>query len=324
MSTSTLAQIKKKVRRLSASPSINQLTNADLEEYINTFMDQDFPSHLKIWNLNDTIDIYTVANEDQYDFDTSENFAITQPVYVDGFQATYSQSRDEFFRVYPKLVTEYTGSSGDGSAGPYTFTISQTPILKRQVTLSVVDSTGNTQSCHDLPDPLSETTGTFIDNTSPATSTLVGTINYVTGAVSITWTNTVDAAQSIKAKVSNYQASRPNGVLFFKDKITMRPVPDGVYRVTFNVYRKPIQLLSNDSSPEVQQWWQYIAFGAAIKILQDRQDMESIQNLIPFFKEQEALVLYRTATQMSDQRTATIYSQASGLNQNGFGGGFGL
>jgi hypothetical protein len=320
MSTSTLAQIKKKVRRLSASPSINQLTNADLEEYINTFMDQDFPSHLKIWNLNDTLDIYTVANEDQYSFDTTENFSISQPVYVDGYQATYTQSRDEFFRIYPKLITEYTGSSGDGSAGPYTFTISQVPFLKRQVTLSVIDSTGNTQSCHDVPDTLSNSTGTFLDNTSPATSTLSGTINYVTGAVSITWTNTIDASQSIKAKVSNYQASRPNGVMFFKDQITMRPVPDGVYRVTFNVYRKPIQLLDSAAGPEVQQWWQYIAFGAAIKILQDRQDMESIQNLIPFFKEQEALVLYRTATQMAEERTATIYSGVTG----GFGGFNGL
>ena len=322
MSTSTLAQIKKKVRRLSASPSINQLTNSDLEEYINTFMDQDFPSHLKIWNLNDTVDFYTVANEDEYLFDTTENFALTQPIYVDGYEAFFSQSRDEFFRVYPKIVTEFTGSSGDGSAGPYTFTISQTPILKRQVTLSVVDSTGNTQSCHDIPNPLSETTGYFVDNTTG--SILVGTINYVTGAVTITWTNTIDATQSIKAKVSNYQASRPNGMLFFKNKLTLRPVPDGVYRITYNVYRKPIQLLSADSSPEVDQWWQYIAFGAAIKILQDRQDMESIQNIMPFFKEQEALILYRTATQMAEERTATIYSQASGLNQNGFGGGFGL
>lgn len=324
MSTSTLAQIKKKVRRLTASPSINQLTNSDLEEYINTFMDQDFPSHLKIWNLNDTIDIYTFANEDQYSFDTTENFALTQPIYVDGSEAFYTQSRDEFFRIYPKITTEFTGSSGNGSAGPYTFTISQAPLLKREVTLSVVDSTGNTQSCHDDPNILNESTGTFIDNTDPTGSALVGTINYVTGVVTITWTNTIDAAQSIKAKVSRYQGGKPNGILFFNDKITMRPVPDGVYKVTMNVYRKPIQLLDSASGPEVQQWWQYIAFGAAIKILQDRQDMESIQNLVPFFKEQEALVLYRTATQMAEERTATIYSQSSGSSLNGFGGGFGF
>lgn len=312
MSLSTLQQIKTKVRRLTGNPSTNQLSEADLEDYIDTFYEQDFPSHLKTWNLHDTFEFFTEANEDEYPFDTSLYHAVLPPVYVDGFECFYSQSRAEFFRIYPRLVTEQTAATGTGVVGPYTFTLSAVPVLKRQVTISAIDSTGATQSASDVPDSPTSNTGTFVDNIS-ATSTLNGTINYVTGAVTITFTNAIPATQSIIARTSVYQASRPSAMLFFNNKFILRPVPDKVYRVCVEVYKKPSQLLSaNDHSdsntPDVNQWWQFIAFGAALKVLQDRQDMEAIQNIIPFFEEQKALVMYRTATQQAPERTSTIYT----------------
>jgi hypothetical protein len=103
----------------------------------------------------------------------------------------------------------------------------------------------------------------------------------------------------------------------------MRPVPDKVYKVSVEVYSKPTQLLtSNTVSPDVNQWWQYIAIGAAIKVLQDRQDIESIQNLMPFFKEQEALIMYRTATQQAPERTATIFTSNNTSNGGFYGGNY--
>ena len=325
MSLSTLAQIKKKVRRLTASPSTNQLSESDLEEYVDTFYELDFPSHLKIWNLYDTLEFFTQANEDRYSFDTDLYHAVNPPVYIDGNQSFYSQSREEFFGIYPKRSTQQTGPAGDGSAGPYSFTLSSTPVLKRQVTVSAIDSTGSTQSASDVADSPTSATGTWIDNTTGLA--LAGAINYVTGVCTITWTNTIDSTETLTIRSSPYQASRPAGMLFFKDYFILRPVPDKVYHVVVNVYRKPSQLLSasdhsDSNEPNVKQWWQYIAFGAAIKVLQDRQDLESIQNIVPFFKEQEALILYRTATQLAPERTATIYTDqmANPVGNRAFGG----
>jgi len=328
MSNSTLAAIKKKVRRLTASPSVNQLSESDLEDYIDTFYEIDLPSHLKTWNLHDKMVFYTKPNEDEYAFDTSLYHAVVPPIYIDGYQCFYSNSREEFFRIYPKVTTEQTGSTGDGTTGPYTFTLNSLPVLKRHVTLSVIDTNDDTLTVYDVPSALDNNEGALVDSSDNTTER--GTINYVTGAISVTWSNTIPATESIDARFVSYQASRPSAVLFFKDYFVLRPIPDKAYRVEVEVYQKPSQLLSSDdhsgsNAPDVNQWWQYIAFGAAIKILQDRQDMESIQNLMPFFKEQENLILYRTATQQAPERTSTIYTQQLKYPVGGnFGGGSGL
>lgn len=323
MSNSTLSRIKTKVRRLSGSPSTSQLSESDLEDYINTFLELDFPSHLKIWNLHTTLDFYTVPNEDEYPFNTDLYHAVLPPVYIDGYQSNYTQSRNEMFNQYPKLMNQYTGPSGDGSAGPYSFTLPNTPVLRRDFQVSVTDSVGVTHTAYDVPVANSETLGNLVDSIDDMT--VLGTINYVTGSVTVTWPQTIDANQTNIARYVVYQGSRPSMILFFQDYFLLRPVPDKVYKVSVEVYSKPMQLLSannndGENTLDVNQWWQYIAFGAAIKVLQDRQDMESIQNIMPFFKEQENLILYRTATQQAPERTATIYTDQMSYGGRNFWG----
>ena len=80
-----------------------------------------------------------------------------------------------------------------------------------------------------------------------------------------------------------------------------------------DVYVRPTELLAGGSSPELEQWWQYIAYGAAKKIFEDRSDPDSVQQIIPEYKEQERLVLRRTIVQQTKERTATIYTDS--LNQ---------
>jgi len=324
MSKSTLLQIKKKVRRLTASPSTNQLSESDLEEYIDVFYEQDFPAALKLWNTHNKYEFFTIPNEDQYPFDTDAYQAALPPVYFDGIQGFYSQSRDEFFSIYPKLNIEQNTGSGDGSAGPYSFTLNQLPVLKRAVTVYATATDGSTMSASDVPDDPASATGTWIDNVTG--SALAGAINYVTGVCTISFTTAIASTESIMAKFSPYTGSRPSALLFFKNYFILRPVPDKVYRVSIEVYQTPSQLMSasnhsDANTPDVKQWWQYVALGAAIKILEDRQDIESIQNIMPAFRHQEALILYRTATQQGPERTATIYTNQTGGSFNGHGFG---
>ena len=75
--------------------------------------------------------------------------------------------------------------------------------------------------------------------------------------------------------------------------------------------------------PELSEYWQYIAYGAAKKIFEDRMDQESVQLIMPEFKEQETLIQRRTIDQQSNERSATIYTENVGPTPGGFGSGWG-
>ena len=86
------------------------------------------------------------------------------------------------------------------------------------------------------------------------------------------------------------------------------------------VYKRPDELLDTAQSPELSEWWQYIAYGCAKKVFEDRMDPESVQTIMPEFKKQEALINRRTIVQQTEQRTATIYTEnVAGMYGTGFG-----
>ena len=89
------------------------------------------------------------------------------------------------------------------------------------------------------------------------------------------------------------------------------------YKVQIQVYRTPTALISGGQSPELNEWWQYLAFGASSKILEDRLDIDGLSKIRPLLEEQQRLVLRRTLVQQTSERTATIYTeqtQPSGNN----------
>ena len=73
VATSSLSTIQQKVRRLTRSPSESQLTTADLNQYINTFVLYDFPEHLRLFNLLTTFEFFTQPYVDTYSFSKDVN-----------------------------------------------------------------------------------------------------------------------------------------------------------------------------------------------------------------------------------------------------------
>jgi hypothetical protein len=70
---------------------------------------------------------------------------------------------------------------------------------------------------------------------------------------------------------------------------------------------------------------EYIARGAARKLLSDTGDWEQFDRYEPLFREQENLVHIRSQRQWTSTRTETIYSRGSGQGQqsyNSLGGNF--
>lgn len=339
MADSTLQAIRTKVRRLTRSPSESQLTTAQIDEYINTFVLYDFPEHLRLFNLRTTFTFFTQPYIDVYETstDTSSplyNFknryiTVHPPVYIAGYQALYSESRDQFFGIYPMLNSIASiGTAGNGTTTSFSGVVNSaqanttgvtasnqgTVLLRNNVLFSSVATNGNGLSMIDYP--ISATIGNlYVPGGSPTSTTVqdaANYINYTTGQFVVTFVAAPGSGETINSQTVPVQPALPQSILFYDGKFTVRPVPDQPYRINMEVYVRPTELLSSSQSPELSEWWQYIAIAASIKIFQDRMDMDSVQLLLPEFKVQQNLINRRTIVQQTSQRTQTIYTQDTG------------
>lgn len=329
MPISTLAAIQTKIRRLTRSPSEALLTTSQINEAVNTFYLYDMPEHLRLFDLHTTITFYTAPNIDTYDpvaisdptspfydptsplYDFNNRYiTVNQPVYIAGYNSLYLQSRETLFSIYP-LVSSIAriASSGDGVTTAFSGTLTNIPVLANDVLFTSVDANNDGLVLRDVPIS-SEFGNLYVPNDL---TTSYGLINYLTGTFSFDFPTAPASGEAIYSQTLPYNASLPQAVLYYDGKFIVRPVPDKVYPITLEAYQRPTELLDTSQNPELKQWWQYIAVASSIKILYDRMDLETIEKLMPYFKEQEQLVLRRTIVQNTTQRTQTIYAQQTGF-----------
>ena len=149
-----------------------------------------------------------------------------------------------------------------------------------------------------------------------------GTVNYVTTEIEITFPFAPAAGTMINVWAATYQVGRPYNLLFWNNEFTIRPVPDNVYVVEVETYQTPSQFMTTTQNPVLNQWAQYIAYGAACEILRERQDTEGLANLQEGFKRQEALVLERQAVEEIQQPNITLFNTTN--TGYGYGTGWGI
>ncbi len=336
---STLSDIRQKVRRITGRPSTAQITDVEIDEYVNTFYRFDLPQHLKLESLLINFEFTTTANIPVYDFPRDTYLTNMPPVFIGGYRSEMTQSRENFFRTNPQLnFLQQEVATGDGSVGPYTGTLINKPImpgfkpnppgafsdssipdndigaqfLKWNVLFSGLgapaDPSGIPPSISLVDDGQGNLFDTSDDSTNPAVRR--GTINYLTGEFLLdTFKAIIPIGNPINAQYIPYVASRPQEVVFFEDQFILYPVPDQAYTVSFEVYKYPTALAQSTDDPQLQEWWQLLAYGAADKIFADNADFEDLQKFRPILQEQMNLVLRRTIVQYTSDRTATIYTE---------------
>lgn len=346
---STLLDIRQKVRRITGRPSAAQITDAEIDNYVNTFYRFDLPQHLKLESLLVNYEFATTANIPVYDFPRDTYLTNMPPVFIGGYRAQMTQSRENFFRTNPQLnFLQQDVATGDGSVGPYTGTLINTPImpgfkpnppgaysdstipandigaqfLKWNVIFSGLGAADPTSGIAPSITLVDDGQGNLFDpadgSTDPASAR--GTINYLTGAFTLTtFSGAIPTGNSINAQYIPYVASRPQSVVFFEDQFIVYPVPDQAYTVSFEVYKYPTALANSTDDPQLQEWWQLLAYGAADKIFADNANFEDLQQFRPILQEQMNLVLRRTLVQYTSERTSTIYTEQTQFPSFPFG-----
>jgi len=301
------------------------------------------------------------ANPEQNPLYNFQNKYLTvhKPFYIAGFPSFYSQSPGQFYSIFPRINSIQTiGVTGDGATVTFTGNLNTQGIvpsptfgaqqatcyLKNNVLFESVDINGNGLTLTDVP-CLDATTGNptvwgnlYTPANQPTEIPLITNyntlptlpdevipnnyINYVTGQFVITFDIAPKAGFAINSQTVLVQTGRPRYILFYDNQFTLRPVPDQPYQINFEVYSRPTWLMENDSVPELEELWQFIALAAAKKVFEDRLDMDSVALILPEYKKQEELCLRRTLVQYANERVATIYTEQTGVSANTWGWGW--
>lgn len=332
-----LQAIRTKIRRITRAPSTSQLTDEQIDDYVNTFILYDFPEILRLFSLRTTLTFYTTPGVDVYKTTTTDpadplyNFQNVyiavhpDSLFISGIPAGYTQWRNVFYGQWPQTnQVANTLVFGDGGQGPFTGILNTFPqfpnvpvgvntgsILQNSVIFTCLNENNNSMVIVDYPSVVDPTLGLLAPPNSPPTNpSPYGSINYRTGAYSVTFPqNTLDSNNNpIFAEWVPYIPGKPISVLYYDNEFTLRPVPDKAYPVTIEADIRPTQLLSGSQGPKIEQWWQALAYGASLKIFQDRMDMDSANMIWPEFRRQLNMVNRTTLTQYANERPPTIYT----------------
>lgn len=341
--TATLTEIRNKIRRITKRPSNQDITTAQLDQYINTFYLYDFPEHLRLKDMLTNYTFTTQPYQEAYALpidpqsilstavpDAPSYTSIEPPIYIGGYQSYFTQSQDNFYRLYPPIAINDQPATADGTAGQYSFTLSNYPVMQNRVVISVLDTNSNNLVATDEPGSYANPNiGNLRGNTTyDATDATTyypadNYINYATGEVVVTFSALTEASAPINCQIVPYQPSRPAAMLFFQNKMILRPIPDDSYQVSVQAYQTFTSFAASNDTPYIKQWWQFIALGAALKIFEDVGDFDAIAQYRPLFDEQRYLSQRRTLVEQANERAATIYSDMGGSYMGNFYGGWG-
>lgn len=154
---------------------------------------------------------------------------------------------------------------------------------------------------------------------SPLTDQYCGTVNYITTQITLNLPVAPAAGSTLTVWAASYQPGRPYNILVWNNEATIRPVPDSVYMVEIEAFQTPTQFMKTTDNPILNQWAEYIAYGAAMEILRERQDTDGVENLREGFMRQEALVLERQSIEEIGQANQTLFNTPSAFLGTGWG-----
>lgn len=252
----------------------------------------------------------------------------------DGVTTTFSLQLP-FFPAIPGHVDMtgivYTGNNIDPLFGTTLTSIPSTSV-KPGVIITYTTATGANATITDSGQFLSSSTDGALrgllmtpgkpplgDTSLGTYSTTSNTVNYSTGEVFVTFPSAPPSGTPIQAQCYFYQQGIPRGLLFFNNTLTIRPPPNTQYLMSLEAYMTPAAFLATSTAIPFAYMAEYIARGAARKILSDTGDIEQFTFYEPLFREQEILVWKRSQRQFTSTQSPSIYNslnQQSPLNNS--------
>ena len=309
-----LQDMRIKFRRYTGWLSTKQISNADVDKYLNNFGLNKLTQYISSSVFEKTLTFYTVPDQREYETsstatDNLYNFknivrVIGAPVYVAGRTIRLYSSISEFFGIYNQDYVEKEITTGNGVLTNFTGTLDVSPILANHVYATSIDTAGDRLLATD------DGSGAWEGSVS-----VPGSINYSTGAYDITFDVAPKDTESIYITAQQYKKGTPDSVLFYNNKLIFGPVPDKTYRVDLITIQRPTKLVNNTDLAPLTEFVDFWVVGSAIDALQERGDIEKATRLSPVFVKEKGIVLSRRVKENSVKGVRTIYN-SSGSNSS--------
>ncbi len=302
MSNWQLSDIRNKVRRVTGRLTTREISDLEIDRYINQYYQYTFPADVKLERAHTYYEFVTSANVQSYVLpDGYTNFE--PPGSIDLGYIQWYQEPAAFYDQNPSLINRLTIGTGDGSTVAFSTTVSSFPILPD--TLVITDNV----------EIFEDTNTTWTTSNVAITGSLGGsaTVNYLTGVMSVTFNTAPADGQAIFASFVNFVAGRPTAVLLYDNLFTFYPVPDTSYRFKAKAYANNLVKTSAGvvqpffvnitDSPLLEEWGPTIAYGASRDIHTNYGEMDAYAETTILFKEQLAYILRRTEQNLLNTRS---------------------
>jgi hypothetical protein len=247
------------------------------------------PFELKEQITNQFLTFTTTPGIDVYAFPGGW-FTDSPGAYADGFPLIFYQDPDIFYQDWPQQYAVDNIATGDGVTTNFSGGLQNPPIIIGTLFITSDDQTGLQYLLTDTGE------GTLTGNGT-------GTINYLTGAYTAVFNTAPASSAVIYAKYQGYSGNRPQGVLWFNNQFTMRPVPSQAFAIQMQGYIQPSPFTSDASTPLQIEWGPLIAYGAALERFANTGDTENYDRYYPIFKRFENVALGRTIQQLTEQQS---------------------
>jgi|SRR5690606_7814433 len=296
-----LSEIRQKVRQVTGRFSPQELSNEQLDEYINKYFQYTFPAELKLDRFHTFYEFLTVANQQSYDWPAGYiNFE--PPATLDRLSLLWYQDPAAFYENNPENIGRQTIGTGDGATVAFNGTAGNFPILPGSTVVT------------DNNEVFQDTSTTFTTSNIALSGSLggSGTLNLSTGTLSVAFATAPASGQNIYFSYIQFQAGRPTAVLFYNNQFTFYPVPDTAYRFKVKAYSNTLVTTASGTTqaffinatdkPLLDQWGPSIAYGTARDIHADKGEMDAYQEVTMLYKEQLDYCLNRTNQNLLNTR----------------------
>lgn len=274
MTTWDLNRLRYTIRKITGKYDTQQLPDSSvgevsisnpsgIDDYINDFYLYDLPEDLRTLRLRDFYTFTTVPNCGTYGV-PQNILQIYDPIYVDNYQNQWYQYPQDFYQIWPELnFIDRNLFSPNGATKTFSFKLTQTPVQQGTVVIGLqpnidgpppaISPVLETFTDQDQPIPLDIPQQQFFVNPGTLTGNQggTGTIDYLTGAVTITYSSLIPAPPTGALSSCHYHpyvASRPRDLLFWQQQLFIRPIPNDTYQIKVMAYMLPTTVISAASN----------------------------------------------------------------------------